>query len=96
VTGADWQTTLKIRSGIAYFANHWLRPGETAIPSGDHIDPWNGWRLTASGLEATLVTALRFGPGVDSGPGFSDLDKATRILFQDIPRTGAGSRCWSR
>lgn len=78
--GDDWQSSIKNKKGILFFANYWLRDGEKT-PSGDHIDLWNGSRLTASGLEGILVTAARFGLGINSGPGFSDLGKSTEILF---------------
>jgi hypothetical protein len=58
--------------------------GEKA-PTGDHIDLWNGSRLTASGLQGAIVSALRFGLGIGSGPGFSDLAKATKIVFWEVP-----------
>lgn len=78
VTGSDWQEKAKGLTGIIAFKDYWLREGEKH-PSGDHIDLWNGSRLTASGLEGLVVTALRFGLGISSGPGFSDLGKARRI-----------------
>ncbi len=84
VTGQDWQTKLKGKTGIVYFQNYWLRPGEKT-PSGDHIDLWNGSRLTASGFQGAVVTVLRFGLGVASGPGFSDLGKSQKILFWEVP-----------
>lgn len=84
ITGETWQTSIKGRSGIVYFADYWARPGEEKTPSGDHIDLWNGSRLTASGFEGTVVTLLRFGLGVNTGPGFSDLGKATTILFWEV------------
>lgn len=83
IAGNDWQSKIKGRKGIIYFADYWLRQGEKT-PSGDHIDLWNGSRLTASGLEGLFVTVARFGLGMESGPGFSDLGKATTILFWEI------------
>lgn len=83
LAGKDWQSKIKGRTGIIYFADYWLRKDEK-MPSGDHIDLWNGSRLTASGLEGALVTMARFGLGIESGPGFSDLGKATTILFWNI------------
>lgn len=80
ITGPDWEKRIKGVTGIVYFENYWLRPGEKT-PSGDHIDLWNGQRLTASGLAGVLVTTLRFGLGVNSWVGFSDLGKSTRIVF---------------
>lgn len=83
ITGSDWQGKIKDKTGIVFFQDYWLRPGEKQ-PSGDHIDLWNGSRLTASGLEGLAVTALRFGLGINSGPGFSDLGKAKRIEFWGV------------
>lgn len=80
ITGSDWQDKIKGQTGIVFFQDYWLRPGEKHA-TGDHIDLWNGARLTASGLQGLVVTALRFGLGVNSGPGFSDLGKAKRIEF---------------
>ncbi len=80
IAGTDWQDSIKDQTGIVAFKDYWLREGEKQ-PSGDHIDLWNGSRLTASGLEGLVVTALRFGLGVNSGPGFSDLGKAKKIEF---------------
>lgn len=83
IAGADWQSKIKKRTGIVYFADYWLRPGEKT-PSGDHIDLRNGSRLTASGFEGALTTIARFGLGMDSGPGFSDLGKSKTILFWEV------------
>lgn len=85
IVADDWQRRIKGRNGIVFFADYWLRPGEK-LPSGDHIDLWNGSRLTASGIEGLLVTAARFGLGIASGPGFSDLGKSKRILFWQVVR----------
>jgi hypothetical protein len=84
ITGEKWEEKIKDKTGIVFFANYWLRPKETKSPTGDHIDLWNGSRLTASGLRGVVVTLLRFGLGVNSGPGFSDLGKATTILFWKV------------
>jgi hypothetical protein len=83
VTGSNCQSKIGNRKGIVYFADYWLRPGETK-PSGDHIDLWNGSRLTASGLAGSLVTIARFGLGIEAGPGFSDLGKSNSIVFWEI------------
>lgn len=83
VTGNGWEERINGSTGILYFENYWLRPSEET-PSGDHIDLWNGSRLTASGFNGALVTAFRFGLGVTSGPAFYDLSKSMSILFWDI------------
>ena len=85
VTGEDYETKIKRFTGIIYYRDYWLRPDEKKNPTGDHIDLWNGSRLTASGFAGTIATFLRFGVGIQSGPGFSDLRKAREILFWNIP-----------
>ena len=84
VTGKEWQDKIKGRKGIVFFANYWARPGEARNASGDHIDLWNGSRLTMSGVEGTLMTIARFGLGMDSSPRHSNLGNATSILFWEI------------
>jgi hypothetical protein len=84
VTGKEWQNKIKGRKGIVFFASYWARPGEARNASGDHIDLWNGSRLTMSGVEGTLVTIARFGLGMDSSPRHSNLGNATSILFWEI------------
>jgi hypothetical protein len=86
ITGKDWQSKIKGTTGVVYFADYWIRTGANGKPiernpTGDHIDLWNGVRMTASGFSGTLVTIARFGLGVRSGPGFSDLGNSKRILF---------------
>ncbi|MET1080296.1 MAG: type VI secretion system amidase effector protein Tae4 [Pseudomonas sp.] len=84
ITGKDWESKIKGRTGIVYFADYWARPGEKA-PTGDHIDLWNGSRLTASGLEGVAVAIARFGFGINSVPdAWSDLGAATKIMFWEV------------
>ncbi|MGN7876261.1 T6SS effector amidase Tae4 family protein [Roseateles sp. 22389] len=85
ITGENWEKRIKGRTGIVYFADYWTR-GNEKVSTGDHIDLWNGSRLTASGLEGAAVTFLRFGLGIESGPGFSSLSKAKTPLPSDLPR----------
>jgi hypothetical protein len=88
VTGKDWELKIKGRTGIVFFANYWKRSHQEKAATGDHIDLWNGSRLTASGLLEAAVTAARylginsFRPGEDVG--FSDLGNSTQILFWEI------------
>lgn len=90
VTGKDWQDKIKGRTGIIYFENYWARtPAEQAslTPSGDHIDLWNGSRLTATGWSLLSTLGRRVGinevaPGTDWG--FSDIRNAKVILFWAI------------
>jgi hypothetical protein len=84
ITGADWQAKIKDKRGIVAFKDYWARPGEKT-PTGDHIDLWNGKSLTSSGLAGLAVSFARFTLGMNSGPGFSDLGKATKITFWEVP-----------
>jgi hypothetical protein len=86
ITGNDWEKKIKGRTGIVYFADYWRRKTDReGRPTGDHIDLWNGARLTASGLLGALTTAARylgqrsFLPGTDWG--YSDLGTSKSILF---------------
>jgi len=83
ITGADWQDKIKGKHGIVAFTNYWTRPGEKT-PTGDHIDLWDGGSLTSSGLAGMAVSFARFTLGMRSGPGFSDLGKATSITFWEV------------
>lgn len=43
----DFKTLLRGKRGIIFFKDYWARGGETIRnKSGDHIDLWNGSRLT--------------------------------------------------
>lgn len=89
VTGEKWEDKIKGRTGIVYFADYWKRSTDKeGQPTGDHIDLWNGSRLTASGFIGTLTTTARyfgqrsFLPGTDWG--YSDLGTSKSILFWEI------------
>ena len=90
ITGEDWEKKIKGRTGIVYFADYWHRDvGEKKLkrPSGDHIDLWNGSRLTATGRSFFSTLGRRIGlnevlPGTEYG--YSDLRKSTAILFWGI------------
>lgn len=90
VTGSDWQDKIRGRTGIVYFEDYWTRnPAEKAAdkPTGDHIDLWNGSRITAYGWEFFSAFGRRIGfnswqPGTPWG--FSDVRKAKAILFWEI------------
>jgi hypothetical protein len=84
VTGPDWQTKVKGRTGIIQFSHYWAREGESdANASGGHIDLWNRDTLTASGLEGRARAFFRFRLGVASA-WYSDLGQSKRILFWEI------------
>jgi hypothetical protein len=90
VAGKDWETKIKGRTGIVFFANYWKRTPEAKTATGDHIDLWNGSRLTASGLVGTATTVARYlglrsfhPPGLED-LGYSDLANSSEILFWEI------------
>ncbi len=89
VTGSDWESKVKGRTGIIEFSRYWTRHGEdTASASGGHIDLWNGSRLTVSSAPDAIATFSRvvgiqsFFPGTDFG--WSDLRNSKKILFWEI------------
>ena len=89
ITGPEWQSKIKGRTGIIQFSRYWTRDGEDAdSASGGHIDLWNGSRLTISGPIDSIATMGRmFGMNsLFSGYsfGFSDLRKSKQILFWEI------------
>jgi hypothetical protein len=73
VTGENWREKVKERTGIICFEDYYA-PSEGS--GGDHIDLWNGSRMTdlSSGLRT------RFGIVIPSGI-WSDLRKAKKIRF---------------
>jgi len=84
VTGKDWETKVKARTGIIMFHGYWRREGEVSTgASGGHIDLWNGARLTNNGAAGTLETFARFSLGIHDPwvPLYSDLRNSKRILF---------------
>ncbi|MBX9428833.1 MULTISPECIES: type VI secretion system amidase effector protein Tae4 [Ralstonia solanacearum species complex] len=86
ITGADWQSKIKGRTGIIMFDGYWTRDGESAVSaSGGHIDLWNGSRLTNNGALGTVETFMRFSVGMNSLRGlWSDLGKSKTILFFEM------------
>ncbi|MGY6128054.1 type VI secretion system amidase effector protein Tae4 [Paraburkholderia caledonica] len=89
ITGPDWESKVKGRTGIIQFSRYWTRDGESAADaSGGHIDLWNGSRLTISGPEDSVATVGRmFGMNslfAGTSFGFSDLRKSKEILFWEI------------
>jgi hypothetical protein len=89
ITGRDWESKVKRRSGIIMFDSYWMRPGEPIEnATGGHIDLWNGKRLTISGVFDGLATISRSLGGQSFFPeysfGFSDLRNSKTILFWEI------------
>lgn len=87
ITGKDWETKIKGRTGIIYFADYWARDGETTHTTGDHIDLWDGKGLTpnaANRLRRWGVNSLRWLPGPLGRFNFSDLADSREILFWEV------------
>jgi hypothetical protein len=93
ITGADWGSKVKGRTGIIQFSRYWTRDGESAgNASGGHIDLWNGSRLTISGFfdgVATIgryvgIPSFRQGATVVPEMSYSDLRSSKSILFWEI------------
>jgi hypothetical protein len=92
ITGADWESKVKGRTGIIMFDGYWARSGESAAnTSGGHIDLWNKDTLTPS-AEFVLRFRLgitRFRNPLDwamgrEGNWYSDLSESKRILFWEV------------
>ncbi|MGR4867801.1 type VI secretion system amidase effector protein Tae4 [Variovorax sp. LARHSF232] len=83
ITGKNWQEKIKGRTGIVAFKNYWIRVGQSA-PSGGHIDLWKGSRMTSGSVRGAMTNFFRFNLGLESGLGYSDLGKATEILFWEV------------
>lgn len=89
ITGADWQSKVKGRTGIVFFYGYWRQEGDSQDNlSGGHIDLWNGTRLTISSTIGSIATlGRRFGLNSfasDFSFGFSDLRQSKQILFWEI------------
>ena len=87
ITGPDWQTKIRNRTGIIYFFGYWRQDGDSADTlSGGHIDLWNKDTLTPS-----VVSFLRFRIGMSqfrnpltNNSWFSDLANSKEILFWEV------------
>ncbi|MEQ5843079.1 type VI secretion system amidase effector protein Tae4 [Paraburkholderia acidicola] len=89
ITGPDWSSRVKDRTGIIAFLRYWSRERENPEDaSGSHIDLWNGSRLTISSPANSFATMGRM-LGMDSffaeyPFGFSDLGQSKQILFWEM------------
>jgi hypothetical protein len=93
ITGPDWESRVKGRTGIILFSRYWTRDGESEVnASGGHIDLWNGRRLTISSVPdgfATIgrvfgIASFRQGANVLGALSYSDLSRSKTILFWEI------------
>ncbi|NPT47772.1 hypothetical protein GNZ12_42070 [Paraburkholderia sp. 1N] len=92
VTGADWQSKVKGRTGIIFFYGYWRQDGDSADQlSGGHIDLWNKDTLTPSAESflrfrvgiAQIANPLSWVRGRQDNV-YSDLGKSKTILFFDV------------
>jgi hypothetical protein len=90
IAGLGWQDKIKGRTGILYFENYWARNAKEKAdgkPTGDHIDLWNGSRLTATGSSFFSTLGRRVGlnsVGAGTDWGYSNLRDSTEILFWEV------------
>lgn len=93
ITGPDWESKVKGRTGIIQFSKYWTRDGESASSAtGGHIDLWNGSRLTVSSFWNGFATwgryfgtsSFRQGETLFSQAAYSDLGGSKKILFWEI------------
>jgi hypothetical protein len=93
ITGLNWESKVKGRTGIIQFSRYWTREGESARnASGGHIDLWNGSRLTISSAVDSVSTigrrfgllSFRQGASTLSDLSWSDLAGSKSILFWEI------------
>lgn len=87
ITGKSWQDTIKGRTGIIYFENYWRCAGETRTATGDHIDLWNGSRMTtnaANNVRRFGLSRVQWLPWPLDSFNFSDLGDSTTILFWEL------------
>lgn len=80
LTGQDWESKVRGRTGIISFDGYWSRDSDSSgQASGGHIDLWNGSKMTGFG------TGLRARWGIVIPGIWSDLRKSKQILFFPIP-----------
>ncbi|WP_081053874.1 type VI secretion system amidase effector protein Tae4 [Burkholderia territorii] len=93
ITGPDWESRIKGRTGIVMFDSYWTREGEIpANASGGHIDLWNGSRMPINSFWSSLstigryigISSFRQGTSVLPAISYSDLGKSKSILFWEI------------
>ncbi|MGX8883165.1 type VI secretion system amidase effector protein Tae4 [Methylovorus sp. SPW-M1] len=79
ITGYDWVSKVKNRTGIIFFNGYWLQDGDNSEAlTGGHIDLWNGDKLTGFG------TGLRVHWNIVIDGIWSDFRKSKSILFFPI------------
>lgn len=78
--GSNVFERIRGRTGILFLANYWQRAGEQGkARSGDHIDLWNGSRLSS------LSSWFRVHLGVSWDGLWSDYRLASKAIFWHVP-----------
>jgi hypothetical protein len=72
----DFKKSISGKKGIIYFKDYWLRNSDPINnPTGDHIDLWNGSRLT------DWTSWIRISTGLSIDGVWSDFEKSKEIIF---------------
>jgi len=75
IPGAGFNKKINGKKGIIFLKDYWARSGETTNPSGDHIDLWNGSRLTAR------TSYFRVQWGISWDGEWSDFHRSKEVLW---------------
>ena len=76
VVAKDFKAQIAGKKGIIYFEDYWLRAEDKqGNPTGDHIDLWNGSRLT------DFTSWFRVQMGISYEGVWSDFEKSKKIIF---------------
>jgi len=78
IPGAGFNKRIKGKKGIIFLKDYWARSGETTNPSGDHIDLWNGSRLTAR------TSYFRVQWGITWDGEWSDYHRSKEVWFWEV------------
>jgi hypothetical protein len=93
ITGSNWESKIKGRTGIVMFDAYWTQGKQTAAnATGGHIDLWNISRLTMSSVPDAFstigrelgVASFRQGTHIAPNLSYSDLGGARTILFWEV------------
>jgi len=87
VTGKGWESKVKGRTGIIFFAGDRSRHRAAAeAEEPGHIDIWNGSRTPYIGLLGTAETFLCFRLGIEGRwcPHYGNIRRSRKILFWEI------------
>ncbi len=82
LAGPSWRKHAKGRQGIIFFKDYWIRSGARQA-TGDHIDLWDGQRLTSSSASSAVNGFFRFALGIDSA-WYSNLGESKLILLWEL------------